>query len=389
MCNISSKKKFTMLNNSANSDYKDIEENEMDAEIKQGLQISSLLNNSITSLQTNYNKIKINQIGNVNVNELVNPNSMFNSSLDKYYQIMDTINIHSNNIKKEINSTKAYISNKYIPNTKNYEKWDLNDILFWIKLLENGRFIKYLNVLSIGFKESNICGKQLPDLCTADLSVNPFNIAIFKDKRDLINHFKSLPHNDNNTQEKKIRIYVDGCWDVMHSGHYNAIRQAKALGDILVVGVHSDAEIARNKREPVMKNEQRMAAVSACKWVDEVVFGVPYSPSLQLLDKLNCDYVAHGDDIAVAANGHSAYHTVQDKLKIFRRTPGVSTTHLIQRLLDASNSDATCTDNDEVQSWSSFLASSSRISAFSNNKTPTKDDIVVYIDGIFDLFHIG
>ena len=69
----------------------------------------------------------------------------------------------------------------------------------------------------------------------------------------------------------------------MHSGHYNAIRQAKALGDILVVGVHSDAEIARNKREPVMKNEQRMAAVKACKWADEVVFDVPYAPSIQLL----------------------------------------------------------------------------------------------------------
>ena len=69
----------------------------------------------------------------------------------------------------------------------------------------------------------------------------------------------------------------------MHSGHYNAIRQAKALGDILVVGVHSDAEIARNKREPVMKNDQRMAAVQACKWADEVVFDVPYAPSRELL----------------------------------------------------------------------------------------------------------
>ena len=69
---------------------------------------------------------------------------------------------------------------------------------------------------------------------------------------------------------KPVRIYCDGCWDVMHSGHYNAIRQAKALGDILVAGVHSDAEITKFKRDPVMNNEQRMAAVSACKWVDEV-----------------------------------------------------------------------------------------------------------------------
>merc|ERR1719192_193615 len=136
--------------------------------------------------------------------------------------------------------------------------------------------------------------------------------------------------------KRPIRVYVDGCWDVMHSGHYNALRQAKTLGDVLVVGVHSDAEIERNKREPVMNNEQRMAAVKSCKWADEVVFDVPYAATPKLLDKLKCDFVAHGDDIPIAANGHSAYHEVMDRLRIFRRTPGVSTTHLIQRLLDAA-----------------------------------------------------
>eukprot|EP00484_Ammonia_sp_Unknown_P023222 CAMPEP_0197045114 /NCGR_PEP_ID=MMETSP1384-20130603/21039_1 /TAXON_ID=29189 /ORGANISM="Ammonia sp." /LENGTH=403 /DNA_ID=CAMNT_0042476681 /DNA_START=38 /DNA_END=1249 /DNA_ORIENTATION=- len=207
-------------------------------------------------------------------------------------------------------------------------------------------------------------------------------------------------------QRKPIRIYLDGCWDVMHSGHYNALRQAKALGDVLVVGVHSDEEIARHKREPVMKNKQRMAAVSACKWADEVVFDVPYAPSRELLNKLNCDYVAHGDDIPLAADGQSAYHCVMDKLKIFRRTPGVSTTHLIQRLVDAAKNseeeknkkgvyDISRSDEDKTKhiesttSWSSFLASSSRISAFSNNRVPNKHDTVVYIDGVFDLFHVG
>lgn len=95
-----------------------------------------------------------------------------------------------------------------------------------------------------------------------------------------------------------------------------------------------------------------------------------------------------------------------DRLRIFRRTPGVSTTHLIQRLLDAAKFEVESSNkidqrshrqSDEektrhietTSSWSSFLASSSRISAFSNDRTPTKDDVVVYIDGVFDLFHIG
>merc|ERR1719162_1908426 len=101
----------------------------------------------------------------------------------------------------------------------------------------------------------------------------------------------------------------------MHSGHYNAIRQAKALGDVLVAGVHSDKEIAQFKRNPVMNNEQRMAAVSACKWVDEVVFDTPYQPTSELLAKLNCDFVAHGDDMPKAADGSSYYAPLGDKVK--------------------------------------------------------------------------
>lgn len=200
---------------------------------------------------------------------------------------------------------------------------------------------------------------------------------------------------DSQLRKKPVRVYLDGCWDVMHSGHYNALRQAKALGDILVVGVHSDEEIARNKREPVMKNEQRMAAVKSCKWADEVVFDVPYSPSIALLDELKCDYCAHGDDMPVAANGKSAYDAVMDRLKIFRRTPGISTTHLIQRLIDAANQPSIQSLNNSLTkptrsaSWSSFLPSSHRISAFSNNTVPKKDDTVIYIDGVFDLFHVG
>jgi cytidyltransferase-like protein len=48
-------------------------------------------------------------------------------------------------------------------------------------------------------------------------------------------------------ERKPVRVYIDGCFDIMHSGHYNALRQAKQLGDILVAGVHSDAEILKNK----------------------------------------------------------------------------------------------------------------------------------------------
>ncbi len=52
----------------------------------------------------------------------------------------------------------------------------------------------------------------------------------------------------------------------------NALRQARAAGDILVVGVNTDADILKNKGAlPVMPEEERLIAVRACKFADEVI----------------------------------------------------------------------------------------------------------------------
>lgn len=58
-------------------------------------------------------------------------------------------------------------------------------------------------------------------------------------------------------EKKRVRVYMDGCFDLMHYGHANALRQAKALGDELVVGVVSDEEIIANKGPPVLSMQER------------------------------------------------------------------------------------------------------------------------------------
>jgi len=57
------------------------------------------------------------------------------------------------------------------------------------------------------------------------------------------------------------------------------------MGDVLVVGVHSDAEILKNKGPTVMNEDERYRAVIACKWADEVVKDAPYTTQLDYLDK--------------------------------------------------------------------------------------------------------
>lgn len=55
------------------------------------------------------------------------------------------------------------------------------------------------------------------------------------------------------------RVWFDGCFDIMHFGHANALRQAKQLGDCLIVGVHSDKDVELHKGIPVMNEEERYA----------------------------------------------------------------------------------------------------------------------------------
>lgn len=61
-------------------------------------------------------------------------------------------------------------------------------------------------------------------------------------------------------RKKPVRVYMDGCFDMMHYGHCNALRQARALGDQLVVGVVSDAEITANKGPPVTPIHERLVS---------------------------------------------------------------------------------------------------------------------------------
>jgi len=82
--------------------------------------------------------------------------------------------------------------------------------------------------------------------------------------------------------------------------------------------------------------EERAEIVAACKWVDEVAIdAIPYNPSIELIDKLNCPFVAHGDDMALSADGTDSYSIIKaaGRMKTFKRTDGISTTDIVGRLL--------------------------------------------------------
>jgi ethanolamine-phosphate cytidylyltransferase len=66
---------------------------------------------------------------------------------------------------------------------------------------------------------------------------------------------------------KEVRIFFEGAFDVMHYGHANGFRQARALGTYLVAGVNSSESVEACKgAPPIMSDDERIAVVAACKW---------------------------------------------------------------------------------------------------------------------------
>ncbi|KAJ3120268.1 Ethanolamine-phosphate cytidylyltransferase [Physocladia obscura] len=162
------------------------------------------------------------------------------------------------------------------------------------------------------------------------------------------------------------------------------------MGGRLVVGVHSDAEILKNKGPTVMTEKERYDAVAACKWVDQVVPNAPYLTSLEWMDKYNCDVCVHGDDITTMADGTDCYQVVKDAGRYWecKRTQGVSTTELVGRMLLNTNEHLRKTTS-TAAAQSPFLPTSQKIVQFSNGKEAKSSDRVVYVSGAFDLFHVG
>ncbi|KNC48561.1 ethanolamine-phosphate cytidylyltransferase [Thecamonas trahens ATCC 50062] len=145
----------------------------------------------------------------------------------------------------------------------------------------------------------------------------------------------------------------------------------------------------------------------ACKWVDEVVEAAPYVTQVSVLDEHNIDFCLHGDDPTFTADGTDCYAEVKaaGRYREYPRTPGVSTTDLIARMMvaldamDAGEKDGVPTALAESREeyissrftkGSDFIANSYKIAQFARTVAPPKpDDTVVYVDGAFDVAHAG
>ncbi|EXJ85054.1 ethanolamine-phosphate cytidylyltransferase [Capronia epimyces CBS 606.96] len=150
---------------------------------------------------------------------------------------------------------------------------------------------------------------------------------------------------------RKDRIWVDGCFDFAHHGHAGALRQARQLGHELYAGLHSDEEILQHKGPTVMTLDERVAAVDACRWTTKSIPYAPYVTALPWISHYGCYYVVHGDDITSDAGGEDCYRFVKaaNRFLVVKRTPGISTTDIVGRMLLCTKTHFIKSLQDELQ----------------------------------------
>ena len=99
------------------------------------------------------------------------------------------------------------------------------------------------------------------------------------------------------THEEQVVVFTNGCFDILHAGHVKYLREAAKLGEVLVVGLNSDASVKRLKGEsrPVNSQEDRAEILCALGFVDYVVIFEEDTP-LNLIRTIQPDVLVKGGD---------------------------------------------------------------------------------------------
>ncbi len=134
-------------------------------------------------------------------------------------------------------------------------------------------------------------------------------------------------------QGKKI-VFTNGCFDILHAGHITYLREAKRLGDVLVIGVNSDASVKRLKGEsrPVNPLEDRELILSSLDFVDYVVAFEEDTPA-DLINAIMPDVLAKGGDYKVEdIVGAKEVMANGGEVVVIPFVEGKSTTGILKRL---------------------------------------------------------
>jgi cytidyltransferase-like protein len=136
-------------------------------------------------------------------------------------------------------------------------------------------------------------------------------------------------------QNALVWVYADVVCDLFHPGHVEFFRQARALGDRLVVGLVSDVDVMSYKRAPVMTYAERVAVVQGCRHVDKVLDApAPLYCTRDFLDRIGANFACHGDDFPPAEISRWYADLIPSgRVKVVPYTKNISTSTIIERII--------------------------------------------------------
>ncbi len=134
-------------------------------------------------------------------------------------------------------------------------------------------------------------------------------------------------------------VFTNGCFDLIHTGHTSYLRQARELGDLLVVGINTDESVTSLKGpgRPILNQAERVEILLSLRWVDAVV---PFSEPtpIDLIKAVNPHILVKGGDWPVEKIvGNEFVEANGGRVFSLPFVPGVSTSGIIQRISGSSS----------------------------------------------------
>jgi rfaE bifunctional protein nucleotidyltransferase chain/domain len=131
-------------------------------------------------------------------------------------------------------------------------------------------------------------------------------------------------------------VATNGCFDLLHVGHVRFLQEAKAMGDVLVVGVNGDASVRELKGEgrPVNGETERAEVIAALGCVDAVVI-FPEKRAVRFLEGVRPEVYVKGGDYQTGQLDHDELAAVQAGggiVQVLKLTPGRSTTAVLEKI---------------------------------------------------------
>ncbi len=136
-----------------------------------------------------------------------------------------------------------------------------------------------------------------------------------------------------NFKGKKV-VFTNGCFDILHLGHVEYLSQAKDQGDILILGLNTDASVQRIKGEnrPIVNEKARASALAALSFIDAVVYFDEDTP-YELIKFVQPDVLVKGADYkAEDIVGYDILMAKDGEVKTISLTEGYSTTGIIEKI---------------------------------------------------------